>query len=136
MGACRVDLAELESVLPSKQVRRLALKYNVDAHNQVRLPGAAVFTCLLDALLNHGVVTQRLLEEIYEQHTQKRADHSSFGKRLAKIDAGYFQALYEEVHGRLAPQASEAEQRALRVRWADATAVTLSARLLHWGLRC
>lgn len=136
MGASRVDLGELERVLPSKQVRRLALKYNVDAQNQVRLPGTAVFTCLLDSLLNHGVVTQRLLEEIFEQRTGKRADHSSFGKRLAKIDPEYFHALYQEVHGRLAPQASEAEQRALRVRWADATAVTLSAKLLHWGLRC
>src|SRR3712207_3476011 len=98
MGASRVDLAELERVLPSKQVRRLALKYKVDAQNQVRLPGTAVFTCLLDTLLNYGVVTQRLLEEIFEQHTGKTADHSSFGKRLAKINAGFFQALYQEVH--------------------------------------
>jgi hypothetical protein len=136
MGASRVDLAELERVLPSKQVARLALKYKVDAQNQVRLPGVAVFTCLLDAILNHGVVTQRLLEETYEQRTGKKADHSSFGKRLPVINAEYFQALYQDVHGRLVPQASEADQRALRVRWADATAVTLSAKLLHWGLRC
>ena len=136
MGASRVKLADLERVLSSKEVQQLALTCRVDARNQVRLPGTAVFTCLLDALLNHGVVTQRLLEEIFEQRTGQKADHSSFGKRLAGIDAAYFQALYQNVHERLAPQASEAAQRALRVRWADATSVTLSAKLLHWGLRC
>ena len=136
MAASRVRLTELERVLPTKQLSRLAVKYEVDAQNQVRLPGTVVFTCLLDTILNHGAVTQRLLEEIYHQRTGLETDHSSFGKRLASIEPTYFEALYKDVHARLAPQASAAEQRALRVRWADATAVTLSAKLLHWGLRC
>ena len=136
MAAPRVRLEELERVLSSGQLRRLGVKHAVDAQNQIRLPGMVVFTCLLDAILNHGAVTQRLLEEIYHQRTGLETDHSSFGKRLASINPAYFEALYRDVHARLAPQASAAKERLLRVCRADATAVTLSAKLLHWGLRC
>ncbi|HEX8672445.1 MAG TPA: IS4 family transposase [Longimicrobium sp.] len=132
----RVPLEELKRVLPGAQLKRLALKHKTDACNQVRLPGSAVFVSLLDALLNHGVVTTRLLEELYEQRTGRSADHSSFAARLQKIPAEYFREIYSDLHERLAPQASAAEQRALRVRRADATVVALSAKLLSWGLSC
>jgi hypothetical protein len=82
-----VPLKELKRVLPTRRIRELAVQHKTDARNQVRLPGAAVFVCLLDAVLNHGVVTQRLLEEIYEQRTGVHADHSSFGERLRRIPA-------------------------------------------------
>jgi hypothetical protein len=131
-----VPLRDLRRVLPKGLLQRLAVEHKTDARNQVRLPGSAVFVCLLDALLNHGVVTQRLLEEIYTQRTGVHADHSSFGERLKQIPAEYFVALYRDLHDRLAPQASAAEQRALRVRWVDATIVTLTAKLLSWGLSC
>lgn len=132
----RVPLEELKRVLPQKQLKRLALKHKTDASNQVRLPGSTVFVCLLDSMLNHGVVTTRLLEELFEQRTGKHADHSSFGKRLQRIPAEYFRAIHRALHERLAPQASAAEQRALRVRRADATVVALSSKLLSWGLSC
>lgn len=131
-----VPLEKLKRVLPQGLLQHLAVEHKTDTCNQVRLPGAAVFVCLLDALLNHGVVTQRLLEEIYTQRTGVHADHSSFGERLKRIPAEYFVALYHDLHRRLAPQASAPEQRALRVRWADATVVALSAKLLFWGLLC
>jgi hypothetical protein len=132
----RVPLEELKRVLPQKQLKRLALKNRTDACNQVRLPGSTVFVCLLDAMLNYGVVTTRLLEELFEQRTGEHADHSSFGKRLQRIPAEYFRAIYRDLHPRLAPQASAGEQRALRVRRADATVVALSSKLLSWGLSC
>jgi transposase len=134
MATNRVSLQELERVLPTRQLSKLAVKYRVDACNQHRLPGVAVFTCLLDSIMNHGVTTQRLLEEIHFQRTGTHADHSSFGKRLFNIFPTFFEAVYQDVHARLAPQSSAAEQRALRVRWADATIVTLSSKLLFWGL--
>jgi hypothetical protein len=134
MAASRVSLKELERVLPAREVSKLAVKHGVDARNQHRLPGSAVFTCLLDSIVNHAVTTQRVLEEIYAQRTGIHADHSSFGYRLTSISVAFFAAVYQHLHNRLAPQASAAEQRALRVRWADATAVTLSSKLLLWGL--
>jgi hypothetical protein len=135
MATNRVSLEELERVLPAREVSKLAVKYGVDARNQHRLPGLTVFTCLLDSIMNHGVTTQRLLEEIHFQRIGTHADHSSFGQRLITTSAAFFEAIYQHVHARLAPQASAAEQRALRVRRADATVVTLSSKLLLWGLK-
>lgn len=136
MAFPRVRLEELERVLPTGLVKKLAIRHKVDAHNQIRLRGTVVFTCLLDAVVNFGVVTQRLLEEIHGQRIGTHADHSSFGRRLAKIPWKFFEAIYEDLHKRLAPQASAADQRAVRVRRVDATIVALSAKLLEWGLKC
>lgn len=136
MASPRVRLEELERVLPMSLVRKLAIRHKVDKHNQIRLRGTVVFTCLLDAVTNFGVVTLRLLEEIHGQRIGTHADHSSFGDRLKKIPWKFFEAIYEDLHKRLAPQASAADHRTLRVRRVDATIVTLSAKLLEWGLKC
>lgn len=133
-----VALEKLLALLPPALLGRLALEHKVDARNQVRLTGSTVFVCLLNGLVNHGDLTQRLLEEIYQQRfaprTGHRADHSSFGKRLATIRPAFFAALYAHLHQQLAPQATPGEEKALRLRWADATSVTLSAKLLAFGL--
>ena len=133
-----IALEKLLSLLPPCLLEQLALEHHVDARNQVRLRGSTVFICLLNGLLNHGDLTQRLLEEIYQQHyqpqTAHRADHSSFGKRLASIKPAFFAAIYAHLHQRMAPQATAGETKALRLRWADATSVLLSAKLLSFGL--
>jgi len=133
-----IALDKLLCLLPPNLLDRLALEHQVDAKNQIRLRGSTVFVCLLNGLMNHGDLTQRLLEEMYQQRYQPqtgcKADHSSFGKRLATIKPAFFAALYAHLHQQLAPQATAGEAKALRLRWADATAVTLSAKLLSFGL--
>jgi len=121
-------------LLPPARLRALAITYKVDACNQVRLPAVTVFICLLHGLLHHPDLTQRLLEEAYEQQTGHSADHSSFGKRLAKISPKYFRAIYQHLRQQLAPTVSEAQQQRLRLRFVDATIVSLSAKLLSFGL--
>jgi hypothetical protein len=121
-------------LLPPARLRALAITHKVDACNQIRLPGATVFTCLLHGLLHHPDLTQRLLEEAYEQQTGQRADHSSFGKRLAKISPKYFRAIYQHLRQQLAPTVPAAQQHRLRLRFVDATLVSLSAKLLSFGL--
>jgi len=124
----------LPSLLPLPLVEELAVTYNVDAKNQIRLPGSVVFVCLLHGLLHHPQLTQRLLEETYTKQTGHHADHSSFGKRLEKINPDYFGALYAFLHQKIAPQMTKGDAQALRVRFVDATTVTLSAKLLSFGL--
>jgi len=139
-----IALGKLLDLLPPDLLARLALEHQVDAKNQARLRGSTVFVCLLNGLLNHGDLTQRLLEEIYQQRMGRKADHSSFGKRLAAIKPSYFAAIFAFLHGRLAPQATAGEAQALKLggpkageprpRFVDATLVTLSAKLLGFGL--
>ena len=123
-----------EKILPAELLDQLAQAHNVDAANQVRLPGKLVFLCLLHTVFYHKDITQRLLEETYTQHTGRHADHSSFGKRLAAIKPVYFESIFRTLFDQLAPEATEIQKRTLHLRFVDATIVTLSAKLLHFGL--
>jgi hypothetical protein len=107
----------------------------VDAPNQVRLPGPVVFVCLLNTMANHPLVTQRLLQEAFTQRTGQPTDHTSFGYRLRKIPPGYFEAILRHLERTLAPQLTRGEAHALRLRRADATTVSLSSKLLSFGIR-
>ena len=129
-----VSLRSLENILPSELLSGLAVEHKVDKCNQIRLPGMAVFVCLLDAVLSGGVASQRALEDIYSKKTGQTADHSSFGKRLSTIPVGFFRDIFEHLFQVLSPQAAPSEVKTLRVRFVDATIVSLSAKLLKFGL--
>ena len=129
-----VSLEKLNEILPSARLQELGITYQVDKKNQIRLPGKTVFLCLLHGLLHHKEITQRLLEETYVQLTGNTVDHSSFGKRLNVISADYFEALFREVHGKVAAEAPVSTLSTLKLRIVDATSVTLSAKILHFGL--
>jgi hypothetical protein len=129
-----IPVDELLTLFPPKLLDRLAVAYTINAVNQVRLPGQKVFVCLLNVLVNHPKLTQRLLEETYQRVTGHHADHSSFGQRLAVIKPAYFQGLFRHLGRTVSPQMSVADQRSLRLRRLDATLVRLSAKLLDFGL--
>ena len=129
-----IALGKLLALLPPGLLDHLAAEHKADARNQVRLPGGTVFVCLLDGLLNHGDLTLRLLEDIFQRRIGRTRDHSSFGKRRAAVNADYFTAIYTHLYQQLAPQAMSGEARALCLRWVDATLVTLSAKLLAFGI--
>lgn len=94
MSPPQVPQERIDALLPAPILEELALNHKVDAKNQIRLPGKLVFLCLLHNLLHHQDVTQRLLEETYLQKVGRRADHSSFGARLATIKPAYFEAIF------------------------------------------
>lgn len=130
----KIPLEKLLTLLPVELLDRLALRYRVNAVNQIRLTGQLVFVCLLNTMVNQPKLTQRLLEETYERLTGQTADHSSFGKRLATLPPEYIEALGRHLYRQLEPRITPGDQRALRLRIVDATTVVLSAKLLHFGL--
>lgn len=129
-----IPVNELFELFPKPLLDRLAMRWRVNRANQIRLPGQTVFVCLLDALVNQAVVTQRLLEDTSERLFGCPIDHSSFGKRLAKISPRYFEALFEHLYSRVQGTLPPRTPDLLRLRFTDATTVTLSARLLRFGL--
>lgn len=134
MTAPKISQEQLNAFLPHELLDQLALTCKVDAKNQVRLPGKLVFLCLLHNLLYHKDLTLRLMEETYTQKTGRHADHSSFAARLAVIKPAYFEAISHHFYEKLAPTATEGEKQALKLRFVDATTVTLSAKLMTFGL--
>lgn len=130
-----ISLSEFKSLVPASLLDRLAIEYSVNADNHVRLPGQTVFLCLLNGILNHITLTQRMLEEHYTQLTGKHCDHSSFGRRIASIDAGFFGAISEHLYSKLSSLANKRDLQVLNLRIIDATIVTLSAKLLSFGIK-
>ena len=131
----KISQKQLDNLLPHELLDQLAQQYNVDAKNQVRLPGKLVFLTLLHTLLHHPEMTLRLLEETYFQKVGKHADHSSFAARLARIKPDYFEAIFHSLYRKLAPTATKGEKQSLKLHFVDATTVTLSAKLLTFGLQ-
>ncbi len=130
-----IPVEKLLALLPPNLLDRLAVQYTVNAVNQIRLTGQTVFVCLLNVLVNHPQLTQRLLEETFRKLTGQTADHSSFGKRLAVVKPEYFEAIFRHLYRRIQPQMTAGDQRTLRLRRVDATTVVLSAKLLDFGLQ-
>src|SRR2546429_9769831 len=124
----KVPLEPLLALLPLELLDRLAVQFRVNAVNQIRLSGQLVFLCLLNGLVNHPKLTQRLLEETYEQLTGPTADHSSFGKRLATLPPEYVAAVFRHLYQRMQPRLPTGDQRTLRLRVVDATTGGLSAK--------
>jgi hypothetical protein len=129
-----VPLKQLLEFLPPQRLEKLAASYQLDAKNSVKISGPALFLCLLTGLLQHPELSQRLLEETYHQQTGKDFDHSSFGKCLGRMNADYFADLFTELRQKVQPLMTAGTQQALKLRIVDATSVTLSAKLLSWGL--
>lgn len=129
-----ISISSFKSLIPARFLDRLAVEYCVNADNHVRLPGQTVFLCLLNGILNHVTLTQRMLEEQFMKMTGKHCDHSSFGKRLANIDADFFKAISDHLYSKLSSLVSNKDLQVLNLRIIDATIVTLSAKLLSFGM--
>lgn len=129
-----IPLDKMLDLIPKRLLDQLAVGYRVNKVNQVRLKGQLVFVCLLNCLVNHPKLTQRLLEETYRQLNDQTADHSSFGKRLASLNPDYFEAIFRHVYSRVQSRITSGDRQALRLRIADATTVVLSAKLMAFGI--
>ena len=62
-----IPIEALLALLPPSLLEKLAVQCKVDAEHEIRLPGDVAFVCLLNGLVNHPLLTQRLLEEIRER---------------------------------------------------------------------
>ena len=129
-----ISLSKFKSLIPMPLLNKLAIEWNVNADNHIRLPGQTVFLCLLNGMLNNMTLTQRMLEEQYTKLTGRHCDHSSFGKRIASIDADFFRAISDFLYSKFSSLVSNKDLQVLNLRIIDATIVTLSAKLLSFGM--
>jgi Transposase DDE domain len=129
-----IPVAHLLDLIPAQFLDLLATALSVNKVNHTKLPGQTVFLYLLNCLVNHPVVSQRILETVAEEVTGQTVDHSSFGKRLVVINPAYFEAIFTHLYRAVQPQMAQNEERALRLRRVDATTVVLSAKVLEFGI--
>jgi len=130
-----IPLTELKKLIPASTLDKLAAEYHVDKANQVKLPGQTMFLCLLNGLVNHFMLTLRLLETQYSLITGQSCDHSAFGKRLSSIDPEFFHAIYVHLCDKISPSITKGDAQSLKLRIVDPVTITLSSKLLSFGIK-
>src|SRR6266446_7803315 len=97
-----IALKKLLGLLPASLLHHLEVRYQLTSEHQAKLTGETLFVCLLNNLVNHPLVTQRLLKETFAHKTGQQIDHSGIGRALSKVPPDYFRAVFEHLYAKLA----------------------------------
>lgn len=132
---------EVIGLVPDELLDNLALETGVDYSVQ-KLHGKAVFKLFLFAFLNGGGISLRILEAIFKSErfkslfniSTKPVKHSAIGMRLRNINSGYFEKIFEHLIHSPQLDAILFNRKKISVSKIDTTIVTLSSKLLQYGL--
>lgn len=128
-------------LVPDELLDNLALETKVD-YSVKKLHGKSIFKLFLFSFLTGGGISLRILEAIFKserfQHMfnlpSKAVKHSAFGMRLKNIDCGYFEKIFEHLIHSPKLEAVLFDRKKIAVSKIDTTIVTLSSKLLKFGL--
>jgi len=128
-------------LVPDELLDNLAAETSVD-YSVKKLHGKSVFKLFLFAFLNGGGISLRILEAIFKSERFKTlfnlpaeaVKHSALGMRLKNIDCGYFEKIFEHLIRSPQLEAVLFDRKKIAVSKIDTTIVTLSSKLLKFGL--
>ncbi len=130
----KVPISLFNKLLPDALLERLAIPYELDSNHSAKLSGALVFCTLLRGLLYDTDIALRSMVAQFYQFTGVTLHYSSLSKRLKSISPEYFREIYEYVAAGVKQHVNPKSPGPLSVIKVDATLVTVSAKLLSWGL--
>src|SRR5580692_9135542 len=131
----RIHVSLFSELLPAAKLESLAVKYELDSANSIKLSGPLVFCTILHGLLYYSEVSLRLLCAKFVQYTEVPLDHSTLGKRLSSISPEYFEKIFDHLAGILKGKINPKSPGPLGVHKVDATIVTISAKIVSFGLQ-
>lgn len=131
----RLSIKAFEELLPSKRLERLALTYELDATQSIKLSGPLMFLTLLRGVVYHQEVSLRLMADDFLEATGVRLHYSALSKRLSRINVEYFHDVFDYLVKVLKDEINPRSHGPLSVRIVDATTVTLSAKLCLFGIK-
>lgn len=132
---------DIIGLAPDELLDNLSVETGVDYSVQ-KLYGKAVFKLFLFAFLNGGGVSLRILEAISKSERFKNlfnvptkpAKHSAIGMRLKNIDSSYFEKIFEHLVHSPKLESVLFDRKKISVSKIDTTIITLSSKLLKFGL--
>lgn len=132
---------DIIGLVPDELLDNLSVETGVDYSVQ-KLYGKAVFKLFLFAFLNGGGVSLRILEAISKSERFKNlfniptqpVKHSAIGMRLKNIDGRYFEKIFEHLIHSPKLESVLFDRKKISVSKIDTTIVTLSSKLLKFGL--
>lgn len=132
---------DIIGLVPDELLDNLADETAVD-YSVKKLHGKSVFKLFLFAFLNGGGLSLRILEAIFKSERFKTLfnlpaeaiKHSALGMRLKNIDCGYFEKIFNHLIHSPRLEAVLFDRKKIAVSKIDTTIVTLSSKLLKFGL--
>lgn len=129
-------------MIPEEKLRELAVATRVD-HGVKKFTGHLLFKLLLYSVIHSNKVSQRVIEAFYNSlpfqflmklGPHERTRHSSISERLAQVKVDFFRQLFEYVSQELAEQHGLRDEKGYVINRFDSTIVSLSSKLLHFGM--
>lgn len=138
----KVNANDLLELIPESKLAELAAETEVDKSVK-KLKGSLFFKLLLYSIIKTDRVSLRSIERFFNSlpfqflmglHPNEKTRHSSISERLEHINVDFFQRLFEFVSVELAQKYGATPTKGQPIRRFDSTIVSLSSRLLHFGM--
>ena len=138
----KIRADELLKLIPAEKLAEIAVETKVD-FGVKKFTGHLLFSLLLYSVIKSAKVSQRAIEAFYNSeafqwqmqlppHEQTR--HSSIAERLAHVKIEFFEKLFDFVVHQLATKHGETSSKTASIKRFDSTIVSLSSKLLHFGM--
>lgn len=140
--AVKIKAEELLELIPDEKLAELAAETQVD-RGVKKFTGHLLFKLLLYSVIKSNKVSQRVIESFFNSRpfqflmkleVGSRTRHSTISERLAHVDVDFFRGLHELVVQELSEKYQIQAPKSLPVKRFDSTTVSLSSKLLHFGM--
>lgn len=137
-----MDANALLDLIPAEKLKELAIETQVDKGVK-KFTGHLFFKLLLFSLIKTDRISLRAIEHFYNSgafrfqaglHPKERTRHSSISERLENIKVDFFRKLFEYVSKDLALKYGLESDKTQSIKRFDSTIVSLSSKLLHFGM--
>ena len=143
MSQEKVTLKQLLGVIPEEFFEKIAAETQVDFQVK-KLSGRVMFNLIMMGLLDSERISLRVMEDIYHSRkfqlvagisTTSSTKHSSIGDRIATISGEYFEELFIKSADLLSEKFNIKQQGKYSIERFDSTIVSLSSKLLKFGMQ-
>jgi Transposase DDE domain len=142
MVAAQTKVTDLIALIPDKYFDKIAEETNVDFQVK-KLNGKLIFNLLMMGILQSERLSLRVLEELFSVPKFKKlakiddtvsTRHSSIRDRITTINKAYFEELFYKVSTLLNRKYKRKVYRKYSIERFDSTTVSLSSKLLKFGM--
>ena len=132
----------LLDLIPSEKLKELSVETDVDKGVK-KFTGHLFFKLLLFSLIKTDRISLRAIEHFYNSgvfrfeaglHAEERTRHSTISERLEHIKVEFFEKLFEYVSKDLTLKYGLEPGKNQSIKRFDSTIVSLSSKLLHFGM--
>lgn len=138
----KITLTNLLGFIPESFFEKIAAETNVDFQVK-KLNGKTMFNLLMMGLLDSERISLRVMEQIYSSQkfkiisgisTKESTKHNSIGDRISTISSDYFENLFYKCVDIFNSKFKKKEIGKYTIERFDSTMVSLSSKLLSFGM--